>query len=172
MHRLYMCRLRRCNRPPLPTEVFAKDILSYLISRREDAALTWASFFLVFLTCLPLFPGRPVGPLFPATPDPPFVPCSPWEKSSGIIRLNQTPNCPYTTYSIILTFCPSIPGKPMEPCMKTKWELGVRKVIISAEQRSITSFTEAQVSLKCRDLRERVKSSTLYSNLYIYSLWF
>lgn len=29
------------------------------------------------LTCLPLFPGRPVGPLFPEIPGSPFGPISP-----------------------------------------------------------------------------------------------
>lgn len=32
------------------------------------------------LTCLPLFPGRPVGPLFPAVPGSPFGPISPCTK--------------------------------------------------------------------------------------------
>lgn len=35
----------------------------------------------LFFTCLPLFPGRPVGPLFPDVPGSPFGPFSPFERS-------------------------------------------------------------------------------------------
>lgn len=39
-------------------------------------------------TCLPLFPGRPVGPLFPDIPGSPFGPISPYRGSHINVSLN------------------------------------------------------------------------------------
>lgn len=72
------------------------------------------------LTCLPLFPGRPVGPLFPEIPGSPFGPISPcatnqinvqFGRKVVILRNKFKTPC----LNVFLTFCPSIPGKPIAP---------------------------------------------------------
>lgn len=73
------------------------------------------------LTCLPLLPGLPVGPLFPEIPGSPFGPISPCTTNQinstfSLVTFensnSKTPSC----LSAFLTFCPSIPGKPIAPC--------------------------------------------------------
>lgn len=78
------------------------------------------------LTCLPLFPGRPVGPLFPASPGSPFGPISPWATNHftskfHMLRLWEVAFQMHRyefkiVWIVFLTFCPSIPGKPIAPC--------------------------------------------------------
>lgn len=104
-----------------------------LRGNQTSCALVHHSLF-SHLTCLPLFPGRPVGPLFPGTPGSPFGPCSPCERRWGIISLNH--NLYLTYYQIILTFCPSIPGKPIVPLNRDKMRAWREKVISSASRHS------------------------------------
>lgn len=85
----------------------------------------------IFFTCLPLFPGRPVGPLFPVVPGSPFGPFSPFERSKDEEKLDKNQIFNLLKSLITLTFCPSIPGKPIEPCSETEWELVVRTMTLS-----------------------------------------
>lgn len=88
------------------------------------------------LTCLPLFPGRPVGPLFPEIPGSPFGPISPCTTNqiNSICNFCKTTNSKtFIVWNVFLTFCPSIPGKPIAPC-------GERKVIDNVKFRLHTTY--------------------------------
>lgn len=126
------------------------------------------------LTCLPLFPGRPVGPLFPAVPGSPFGPISPCTKlkkhhpngqqgrsgrRSKALKGKQTIYC--------LTFCPSMPGKPIAPCGEGRADEMQRRYVHSmnccatADRLShLVAFCPALTAVASRTLESRWMSVT------------
>lgn len=122
-------------------------------------------------TCLPLFPGRPVGPLFPAVPGSPFGPISPCQKKppqseKTDVKISQS--LTWTISSLLLkliyclTFCPSMPGKPMAPCgerradgMQCRYVPGVNGCVTADKHSHLVAFCSTLRTVSSRTLESK-----------------